>query len=67
MPEILHSDIVIEVLIEETMGRAPSERTRDVPESFRQEVREEVREIKAAGGVVWIPYEMADPEPEEEA
>jgi len=61
MPRALSSDIVILVLIEETLELEPGSETRDVPMSFRRRVRAEVEAIKKTGGVVDIPFEMPDP------
>lgn len=62
MPTEPTSDILIAVLIEETLDLEPTDETRGVSQALRRKIREEVREIEADGGVVHIPYEFADPE-----
>ena len=56
----LSSDQIIRITKEEALGIAPKEIDSIEESEFRVTVAEEIREIKAAGMVVEIPYEIPE-------
>ncbi len=58
----ISDDIAIKVLIEESLGLAPSAETADVSLEFREKVRREVGAIKDAGGLIEVPAAFPDPD-----
>ena len=59
----LSSDQIIRITTEATLGKTPDETDTAEESEFRAKVSDQVAEIKAAGLIVEIPFDIVDDRP----